>query len=115
MGAILSEQETTINFMRDSDQAIIYTSDTTVMTRLDKLAESADAPHWKLKEEHFSQSGNLVGKTYITAKRLISFRADTVSRRLTEEQKESARIRLQKFWKEKQKEASERDDCENVQ
>ena len=107
MGALLCEQETTVSFMRDSSEAVIYTSDTTVMTRLDKLVESKDAPHWKLKEVHYSQDGDLMGKTYMTAKRLISFRADFVTSHMTEEQKEAARIRLQKYREEKQKNTSE--------
>ena len=113
MGALLYEQETTINFMRDSGQAVIYTSDTTVITRLDKLAENKDAPHWKLKEEHYSQDGELVAKTYVTAKRLISFRADFTTSHMTEEQKEAARIRLQKYREERSRQKNE--DSENVE
>lgn len=76
MGLTLQEQETTVNFYRDSDICTVYTSDSTVMTKLDKLAENPKAPHWKLKKEHKSQSGELVGKTYETHKDLISFRSD---------------------------------------
>ncbi len=115
MGMILCEQETTINFMRESGQAVIYTSDTTMITRLDKLVESEAAPHWKLKENHYSQDGELVAKTYITAKRLISFRGNFVSSHMTEEQKEAARIRLQKYREERQKHAAEREDSGNAQ
>lgn len=35
----ISEQETNILFMRDKDYAEIYTSDSTQMTRLDKLCK----------------------------------------------------------------------------
>ena len=35
----VSEQEVSINFMRDEDFATIYTSDTTYMTKLDKLCK----------------------------------------------------------------------------
>ena len=52
MGLSIAEQETSISIMRDSDICTVYTSDTTVMTKLDKLAESEKAPHWKVKEEH---------------------------------------------------------------
>ena len=37
----LSEQEVCINFMRDEDFATIYTSDTTYMTKLDKLCKTS--------------------------------------------------------------------------
>lgn len=37
MGLPIYEQETNINFMRDEDTATVYTSDSTTMTKLDKL------------------------------------------------------------------------------
>lgn len=52
MGLNISEQETSVSFSRDSDICIVYTSDSTVMTKLYKLVESDNSPHWKLKEEH---------------------------------------------------------------
>ena len=103
MGLSITEQETTVNFMRDSDICTVYTSDSTVMTKLDKLAESEKAPLWKLKEEHRLQNGELVGKTYETHKRLISFRADIVTREMTEEQKEAAAERMRKWQEENKK------------
>lgn len=102
MGLPVFEQETTVNFYRNSDICTVYTSDSTVMTKLDKLAENPKAPHWKLTKEHRSQSGDLVGKTYETHKRLISFRADISTRELTEEQKEAAAERM-KEWQEKKR------------
>lgn len=38
MSVAMNEQETVIHFGRDSEECEIYTSDTTVMTKLDKLA-----------------------------------------------------------------------------
>lgn len=102
MGLPVFEQETTVNFYRDSDICTIYTSDSTVMTKLDKLVENPKAPYWKMKEEHRLQSGDLVGKTYETHKRLISFRADISTRELTEEQKEAAAERM-KEWQERKR------------
>lgn len=71
MGVMVSEQETVIRFGRDGDECEVYTSDSTVMTRLDKLASEANekAPLWTLKEVHYSQSHELVAKTYVTNKR----------------------------------------------
>lgn len=102
MGLSISEQETTIGFMRDSDTCTVYTSDSTIMTKLDKLAESETAPHWKLKEEHKTTDGELVGKTYETNKRLISFRANIIAREMTEEQKEAAAERM-RMWRERER------------
>lgn len=102
MGLSVAEQETSVSFMRDRDICTVYTSDSTVMTKLDKLVENPKAPHWKLKEEHRLQSGELVGKTYETHKRLISFRADIFTRELTEEQKEAAAERM-KEWQERKR------------
>ena len=83
MSVAMNEQETVIRFGRDSEECEIYTSDTTVMTKLDKLASKNNdkAPLWKLKEEHRTKATHeLVGKTYTTNKRLISFRAGIVER-----------------------------------
>ena len=102
MGLNISEQETSVSFTRDSDICTVYTSDSTVMTRLDKLAESDKSPHWKLKEEHRLQNGELVGKTYETHKRLISFRSSITTREMSEEQKEAASERFKRMWKERQ-------------
>lgn len=99
MGIALNEQETTVNFFRDTDTAEVYTSDTTVMTKLDKLVKSGDCPDWELVEEHHSQTGELVAKTYRTKKRLISFRSTIVTRTLTDEQRAVMGERLKKARK----------------
>lgn len=39
MGLTIEEQETHINFSRGDSRAEIYTSDTTMMTKLNKLVE----------------------------------------------------------------------------
>ena len=93
MGLNISEQETSVSFARDSDICIIYTSDTTVMTKLDKLVESDKSPHWRLKEEHRLLNGELIGKTYETHKRLISFRSNISTREMSNEQKEESEER----------------------
>ncbi len=107
MGLNISEQETSVSFARDSDICTVYTSDTTVMTKLDKLVASDKSP-WKLKEEHRLLNGELIGKTYETHKRLISFRSNISTREMSEEQKEAASERFRKMWKNRQeKEESE--------
>lgn len=102
MGLNISEQETSVSFARDSDICIVYTSDSTVMTKLDKLVESDNLPHWKLKEEHRLLNGELIGKTYETHKRLISFRSNISTREMSDEQKEAASERFRKMWKDRQ-------------
>lgn len=97
MSVMLSEQETTINFYRDSPFADIYTSDTTVMTRLDKLAENQNCPDWQLIKVEKSRDGKIVGKCYRTKKRLVSFRSTIVERTMSEEEKEEMRFRMQKM------------------
>lgn len=63
------EQEVSINFMRDEDFATIYTSDTTYMTKLDKLCKTSPDMYSLIAD-----TGR--GKTYrVEDKTLISFRA----------------------------------------
>lgn len=88
----LNEQETTINFSRTEETVDIWTSDTTMMTKLDRLCEIAPETYKKTKE-HKSEEGRLLSKEYqITDKTLLSFR--TVKRVLTDEQKEKQRERM---------------------
>lgn len=47
MSIPVNEQETVVQFSRDSDVCSIWTSDTTIMTKLDKLAESDEVSEWK--------------------------------------------------------------------
>ena len=61
MGLQITEQETTINIFRDSDTIRIYTSDTTMMTKLDKLAKREDCADWRLVHEHYNREKELVG------------------------------------------------------
>lgn len=85
----ISEQEVCINFMRDEDFATIYTSDTTYMTKLDKLCNTSPDMYSLI-----SDTGR--GKTYrLEDKTLISFRAK--KRELSEEQKIAAGERMRKY------------------
>lgn len=72
MGVMFEEQETVINIMRTDDYAEIYTSDSTMMTKLDKcVAENPD--EWKIIRQD-TVLGKIVAKTYICPKKFISFR-----------------------------------------
>lgn len=68
----LDEQETTINFSRTDDTAYIWTSDPTVMTKLDKFVEAGT---YKLdRVERIHDTGEICGKWYTCPKQAISFR-----------------------------------------
>jgi len=86
MSVSTMEQETVINYGRNDEWASVYTSDSTVMTKLDKFANDADNPDWNLESEQ-TLEGKVVSKTYTCKKRLISFRSKKVQREMTEEQK----------------------------
>lgn len=86
----VSEQETAILYMRDEDFATIYTSDTTQMTRLDKLCKTSPDMYSLIFD-----TGR--GKTYKVAdKGLISFRAK--KREMSDEAKEAASQRFKDMW-----------------
>ena len=75
--------------MRDEQFARIYTSDTTQMTRLDKLCEN-NSDMYKLIED----TGN--GKNYICYdKTLVSF--SSKKRKVSEEQKRAVKDRFAKY------------------
>lgn len=95
MSVMIEEQETCVNFMRGDDRAMIYTSDTTTMTKLNKLVE-LDGTEWKLESEAKLPSGELVGKTYSCPVSFISFRSKRVKRTYTEEQRREMGARLHK-------------------
>ena len=87
--ATLEEQETTINFSRTQDAVDVWTSDKTVMTKLDKLCNSAP-DFYKLIAEHKAQDdvGAITSKEYrISDKKMLSFRSMKRTYNLTEEQK----------------------------
>ena len=85
----IAEQEVNISWIRDEDFAKIYASDSTTITKLDKLCKiSPDM--YKLVSE------TSVGKSCICMdKSLISFR--TKKRELSDEQKEAAGERMRQY------------------
>ena len=90
------EQETVINYQRDDQSATIWTSDSTTMTKLDRLCKESPE-FYSLNKVEKDREGNVVGKFYkLTDKKMVSFRGKKVSRVLTEEQKAAMRERLSK-------------------
>lgn len=92
----LEEQETTINFNRTQDAVDVWTSDKTVMTKLDKLCITAP-DFYKLITEHKAQDdiGAVISKEYrLSDKRMLSFRSMKRTYNLTEEQRRERAERL---------------------
>lgn len=84
----IAEQETHVSYMRDEPFALIYTTDSTQMTRFDKLCASSPDMYTLV-----SDTGR--GKTYKVAdKKLVSFRAK--KREMSDEQKKAAGERMRK-------------------
>lgn len=85
----IQEQEVSINFMRDEDFAIIYTSNTTYITKLDKLCKTSPDMYSLIADTGRSKTYRLEDKT------LISFRAK--KRELSEEHRIAAGERMRKY------------------
>lgn len=95
MSTAISEQETTINFGREDGWATVWTSDTTMMNKLDRLVEESPE-YWKLTDTAYTGKGELLSKTYRAQdKRLISFRKARMV--LSDEAKEARALQRAKF------------------
>ena len=83
------EQEVSIGWMRDEDFAVIYASDTTAITKLDKLCKNSPDMYQVIEETK-------VGKKYrCNDKSLISFRSK--KREISEEQRIAAGERMRQY------------------
>ena len=84
------EQETVIQFNRDSDTATIYTTDSTVINKLDK----------KYERTRIHRSGKQIAAVeYDVPKKLVSFRLPMKKVERTEKQKEQSKNALNKAHK----------------
>lgn len=92
-GVSTDEQETTINYGRNDEEAEVYTSDNTVLTKIKNMFSSDDC-EWKLKNVVKDRKGNVVSVFFSVPKKLISLRTKTVKSSLTDEQKQAAAERL---------------------
>lgn len=87
MGVPLNEQETGISWYRTEKGCIIYTSDSTVMTKLDKRCVDS-ANNYKCVHVQKDEDGNVISKQYeLKDKTLISFRGRKVKRELSEDER----------------------------
>lgn len=98
MGVPLEEQETVIQFNRTDSHATIYTSDSTMMTKLDKMCEAAPE-NYKLDREE-TIDGAVIGKFYTLAdKTRVSFRSKKMERNLSEEERRKLSERAKSNFK----------------
>lgn len=90
----VEEQETVISYIRAEKCAYIYTSDTNVINKLDKLCETLPGYYKFLRAE--TVQGQIVAKDYIlTDKKMVKLRS--TKRTMTEEQKQIAADRLKQM------------------
>ena len=97
----LSEQETTINYNREDKDMDVWTADRTVMTKLDRLCETAPE-NYKCIDTAYDHDGNLISKQYKVAdKSLLTFRQRKVKGSMSEEQKQANAERLRAWQAQK--------------
>ena len=95
------EQETTISFSRDNNDVDVWTSDTTMMTKLDRLCENSPN-EYRCIEVGKSLDGLLANKRYtIKNKKLVSFRSATTKREISDEQRKALAQRMRDLNKSK--------------
>lgn len=103
----VNEQETTIQFDRDGELARIWTTDTTIMTRIDKLVDDPESP-WECIDVGYCEDESglvIVSKEYRGLKSLITIRSKKV--KLTEEQRKIMADRARESFKKLQPRDSE--------
>ena len=85
----LDEQETIIHFMRGEDFATISTTDSTMITKMDKLCKSNPDMYWLKSEDGYSKIYKCRDKS------MISLRQK--KREISEEQRKAAGERMKKY------------------
>jgi hypothetical protein len=90
----LAEQETVIQISRDGEEARIYTSDTTMMTKLDKRVARENSVYKVASVD--TCEGDVVAKTYLAPKNAISFRQPVKRKPMSEGHKARLIASLQK-------------------
>lgn len=95
MGFLKIEQETMINFNAAEDTAELYTADPVMIRKMDKLV--MENPQQFKGEVHSRYKGEVYAMNYTFPKRFVSIRTKDIVRNVTEEQREAARERMNKF------------------
>ena len=114
-GIATDESETIIITRKDSPEATITTSDSTMFTKIRRNI-LADPEHKDWKVESFTRTTadkdplHFVELIVTCPKKLVSLRSKTVTRELTEEQKEAMRDRMSKMRRHREEDADEDED-----
>lgn len=102
-GVPSDEVETIVTFSKLENEAIIYTTDNTVLTKLKKQIKS-NPDEWKIIRISTHGSGKnseeLQSIEISCPKKYVSFKSS--NRKMSEEQKRKASERFKKMWKNKQ-------------
>lgn len=97
VGSSTEEQETVVNYRRSDEYAYVETTDQTVLTKLKKLV-SQNPEEWVI--DNITVPKDSTSKTNITSirvrcpKKYISYRARSIEREITEEQRQALADRL---------------------
>lgn len=114
-GVTTDESETIIITRKDSPEATITTSDSTMFTKIRKNI-LADPEHKDWKVQSFTRTTadenplHFVELIVTCPKKLVSLRSKTATRELTEEQKEAMRERMSKMRRSREEDADEDED-----
>lgn len=91
----MSEQETTIQYSRDGKELHLYTSDNTIVTKMNRLL-NAPGTKWRLEKTTYLD-GEPTGYFFVCEdKRVVSLKAKVAenTRQYTEEEKDILRERM---------------------
>lgn len=114
-GIATDESETIIITRKDSPEATITTSDSTMFTKIRRNI-LADQEHKDWKVESFTRTTadkdplHFVELIVTCPKKLVSLRSKTATRELTEEQKKAMRDRMSKMRRHREEDADEDED-----
>lgn len=97
MNIPIEEQETIVNFRRNDTEAEIYTSDSTVLTKLRTLARKNPKTWVSVEKIRDSKDHDIVAERFHCPKKLISFRSTITVRKYTEEQKRELAERMKRI------------------
>lgn len=117
-GVTADESETIIVTRRDSTEATVTTSDSTVFTKIRKNI-LADPEHKEWKIQRFTRTTadkdplHFIEIIVTCPKKLVSLRSKTATREMTEEQKEAMRERMSKMWRNREEDANDNEDDED--
>lgn len=103
-GVTSDESETIIITRRDSPEATITTSDSTVFTKIRKnILADPEHKEWNVRQVIHTSADrdplHFIEIIVTCPKKLVSLRSKTATREMTEEQKEAMRERMSNMWK----------------